>query len=132
MSTITVYSKCPNSAKITLYKTQTAKDSQNMKITTSTPLKEVIILGTNAYKKQIYKSLQVECYVAETTVEKTLWDEIVAEYGDNHPLLTNGQIFVAKSRQEAEIKASDAKLFISDVFTAANYKSKTPVIESRL
>jgi hypothetical protein len=130
MSMITVYSKCTNSVELPIYKTESFVASNGDKKTQSSKLKSVVILGVNAYKKEKFKNIFVNCDIAETQVDKTLWDELCAVHGATHPMFKKGQIFTAKSFEEARLKAMDAPAFIADLYTAEKHKSKRPVAES--
>ena len=130
MSMITIYSKCTNSVELPVYKTTRFKAIDGREITESDKLKSIVILGINAYKKEKFKNIFVNCDIAETQVDKTLWDELYAVHGATHPMFKKGQIFTAKSFEEARLKAMDAPAFIADLYTAEKHKSKRPVAES--
>lgn len=125
MPQITVYSKCPVSVNMSLFEIKNAVDPQGMKVSIAQPKATVKILGVNEYKKEVFKSLVVPCSLGETQVDKDLWDKIVEQRGQGDPLLQNGQIFTAKSREEAQLKAMEAPKFITDFGGEEFYKRKS-------
>jgi len=69
MSLITVYSKCANSVELPIYNTVSFTANNGDKKTESNKLKSVVILGVNAYKKEKFKNIFVNCaLVADDSV----------------------------------------------------------------
>ena len=117
MATVTVYSKCPNDVTFSRFVT-----TGNEKALSSKAYENITIQVLNKYLHKNGFKIFHPGRLAETVVDKDLWDAIVAERGNADCLLTSKQIFAAKSKGEAEAMLKDAEIGISDVNTGSILK----------
>ena len=121
MTKIIVYSKCPNDVEMRAYEHTTNDKGETIK---SDVIGSCIIKGLNTYLRENQKKFIYSGMVAETLVDKDLWDKIVAERAIGDSLLMSKQIYTAKNEVEAKAILKDVERGISDLMTPAELEAR--------
>lgn len=121
MSKILVFSKCPNDVIFSTYVHTKNKEGATI---LSKPVRSVTIQGTTKYQHTNRLVFTFDAPLAQTEVDKDLWDQIVSERGIADVLLASRQIYAAKNEVEARVILKDSERGISDLKTPEELAKK--------
>jgi hypothetical protein len=107
---INIFSKCMTDIEYRLY--EHSKDEKG-RVVESRIKSRIVIKGRNTS----YRNSGIITDTAMTSVDKDLWEAIQKDYGLCDQMLISGQIFMAKSNEEASKMAKDTARNISEFET---------------
>lgn len=121
MSKVLVFSKCPNDIEFRTY--NHIKDANGSTVH-SQVVDRCVVQGTTKYQYDHKQIFTFEGALAQTEVDKDLWDRIMAERGQADMLLSSKQVFAAKNEVEARAILREVGKSIFDMKTPEDLKKK--------